>query len=70
MIPDREVLVRYADRQSRAMVPAFLLCMTSADNWVRMIGNKERESTWKPYAGLDDVGVDNHDSSAAVGASC
>ena len=49
------------------MVPTFLLCITSADNWVTMLGNKERESTWNPHARLGDQGVDNHDGPLAGG---
>ena len=37
MIPDNEVWVRHDDGQTRQMVPAFLLCMTAAEDWMVMI---------------------------------
>ena len=61
VIPDREE-VRYTDVESRVMVPAFLLCMTSADDWVNMLRDEERDNTWKPHVFLEDAGGDDHDS--------
>ena len=37
VIPDREVLVRYTEASTRVMVPAFLLCMNSSDDWLHML---------------------------------
>ena len=37
MIPDREVWVRHDGSQTRQVVPAFLLCMTAAKDWMVMI---------------------------------
>ena len=54
--------MRYTDGRSQAVVPAFLLCMTSADDWLDMIVDKEREKTWKTCVLLNDDSKAEHSS--------
>ena len=68
VIPDREVLVRYTDASTRVMAPAFLLCMNSSDDWLHMLKNDKRESTWKSHVFPEGESEDKHKSPETAGA--
>ena len=52
VIPDNEVWVRHDDGQTRQMVPAFLLCMTPAEDWMMMV---KRSRDFEKYIDLEET---------------
>ena len=66
VIPDREVWVRYENGKSRAMIPAFLLCRTGADEWATMLGESRG---WQELIADEDTEEDDDVKTTATGFS-
>ena len=66
VIPDREVWVRYDDGKTRAMIPAFLLCESSTDEWVTMLGESR---VWEELLLDEDTDGEDEAKTTATGYS-
>ena len=66
VIPDREVWVKYENQKSRAMVPAFLLCRTVADEWTMML---DKNRGWLELIDREDTEKDDEDETVLTGDS-
>ena len=66
VIPYREVWVKYENRQSRAMVPAFFLCRTVAEEWTKML---EKNRGWVELFDGEDTEEDGEVETVSTGAS-